>query len=56
MARKTEVVVRCCPHTGKLVLAEVFIDNEEENIVCLHNELEDDDREDVLDWLKEHGL
>lgn len=52
-----EVVIRFCPHTNTLVLAELVGDINEDNILCLHN---DDDREkdlqDVKEWLKEKGF
>ena len=52
-----EVVIRFCPHTNTLVLAELVGDINEDNILCLHN---DDDREkdlqDVKEWLAEKGI
>ena len=52
-----EVVIRFCPHTNTLVLAQLVGDIIEDNIICLHN---DDDREkdlqDVKEWLAEKGF
>lgn len=52
-----EVVIRFCPHTNTLVLAELVGEINEDNILCLHN---DDDREkdlqDVKEWLAEKGF
>ena len=52
---KTETVVRFCKYTGRLVLAETVAQSIPD-IVCLHNDNESDDRQDVIKWLKEHGL
>lgn len=52
-----EVVIRFCPHTNTLVLAQLVGDINEDSIVCLHN---DDDKEkdlqDVKEWLAEKGF
>lgn len=51
MAKIRETVVRRCPHTGALVLAEIFID--ENDIICMHNDNVQDDKIDVENWLKQ---
>lgn len=49
MGKIIETVVRRCPYTGKLVLAEILID--ENDIVCLHNDSVQDDEIEVKNWL-----
>lgn len=51
-----EVVVRFCPHTKSLALAELVGDITEDNILCLHNEDLAKDIDDVKAWLQRKGL
>lgn len=51
-----EVVIRFCPHTKTLVLAELVGEITEDNILCLHNDDLAKDIDDVKAWLKEKGL
>ena len=50
-----ETIIRFCKYTGQLVLAEIVVQSTHD-IICLHNDNESDDRQDVIKWLKEHGL
>ena len=52
---KTETVVRFCKCTGKLVLAEVMCDFDTQ-MLCMHNDNIKEDQQQVVSWLKEHGL
>lgn len=49
MAKVRETVVRRCPYTGALVLAEILID--ETNIICMHNGDVREDKKEVDKWL-----
>lgn len=46
----TETVLRKCPHTGTLVLAQVTVPDEE-YIVCLHSDSLTQDMNEVIEWL-----
>lgn len=51
----TETVLRKCPHTGTLVLAQVTLPDEE-HIVCLHGNNVAQDMEEVREWLSKQGV
>ena len=51
-----ENVIRFCPHTNQLVLASVKITSED-TMICIHDDNNlDNDKIEVINWLKEHGL
>lgn len=50
-----ETMIRFCKYTGQLVLVNVKFESEHDAL-CLHNDNTHDDRSDVINWLKEHGL
>lgn len=52
---ETEIVVRFCKHTNKLVLAEIVCDSNTQ-ITCLHNDDIEEDKKQVINWLDEHNL
>lgn len=51
-----ENVIRFCPYTNRLVMASIKIVSEDD-IICIHDDNNlDNDRTDVIEWLKAHGL
>lgn len=51
----TETVLRKCPHTGTLVLAQITVPDEE-HITCLHSDNLMQDMNEVIEWLHNTGI
>lgn len=49
--KNSEIIVKICPHTKKLVLAQVVNDE----ILCLHSDTVEQDYQQVINWIKQQN-